>query len=120
MASIRVTHTIGDLASDLAAIPVKFVREGSKVVRTNVREGTLQAQAFARTSSGPHGSSYWKRISGEMTGPLEGEWGPHDGGLPVGGGWRHSVPNTELARSADVIGPQFAGDVGDMVDGLFW
>lgn len=120
MATIRVIHGIDDLASDMAEIPVKFVKDGSKVVRTNVREGTAQAKVYAREESGPHGANYYKRISGEMTGALSGEWGPHDGGLPVGGGWRHSVPNTELARSADVIGPQFAGDVGDMVDGLFW
>lgn len=120
MANIRVIHSIGDLASDMAEIPVKFVKEGSKIVRTNVREGTAQAKVYAREASGPHGENYHKRITGETTGALQGEWGPHDGGLPVGGGWRHSTPNTELDRSADVIGVQFAGDVDDMVDGLFW
>jgi hypothetical protein len=120
MATVRVFHGIDDLRSDLAGIPPRMVREGTKIVRKNTREGRDQARVYARGLSGPHGKSYWKRITDEMIGPLEGEYGPHGGGLPVGGGWRHGAPNTEMARSADVIGPQFADDVGDMVDGLFW
>lgn len=120
MATVRVTHSIGDLARDCAAIPGKMRAEGSKVVRKNGAAGTKLAQRFARELSGPHGTAYWKRISGESTGALEYEYGPHAGGVPVGGGWRHGTPNTELERSLDVIGPKFAKDVGDMADGLFW
>lgn len=120
MATVHVTHSIGDLARDMAAIPPKAIREGSKVVRKNVREGNTLARRYARELSGPHGKNYYKRISGEMLGALEGEYGPHAGGLPVGGGWRHGTPNTELERSQDVIGPKFAKGIDDMVDGLFW
>lgn len=120
MATIRVTHTIGDLAADAARIPAKVKREGRKIVRKNVRDGNTLARRYARELSGPHGKNYFKRITGEMTGALEGEYGPHDGGVPVGGGWRHGAPNTELERSQDVIGPRFARDVREMADGLFW
>jgi hypothetical protein len=120
MATVRVVGGVGDLAADLSDIPVKAIAEGSKVVRKNVRAGSTSARAFARELSGPHGKDYYKRIGWEMTGALQGEYGPHDGGLPVGGGWRHGTPNTELEKSQDVIGPKFEKDVGDMVDRLFW
>ena len=120
MATVRVEHSIGDLARDMARIPPKAIREGAKVVRKNGREGTKLAQRFAQELSGPHGKSYWKRITGESTGALEYEYGPHAGGVPVGGGWRHGTPNTELERSLDVVGQKFAKDVDAMVDGLFW
>lgn len=120
MATVRVSHTIGDLARDMAAIPTRMVTEGSKVVKKDVRAGRTLARRYARGLSGPHGEDYYKRITDEMTGALEGEYGPHDGGLPVGGGWRHGTPNTELERSQDVIGPRFASDVRSLIDGLFW
>jgi hypothetical protein len=122
MATIRVFHGIDDLANDLKRIPAKARKEGSKIVRTNVREGREQARMYARASSGPHGKSYYKRITSEMLGPLEGEYGPTGqvAGNAVGGGWRNGPPNMDLPKSADVIGPQFADDIGDMVDGLFW
>lgn len=122
MASIRVTHSIGDLSRDMDRIPAKLVKEGSKVVRRNVREGNAYARAFARGASGTHGKNYFKRITAEMTGPLEGEYGPHGDvvGNAVGAGWRHGPPNTDLEKSQDIIGPKFAHDAGEMLEGLFW
>jgi hypothetical protein len=120
MPTVRVEHSIGDLKRDMERIPPKMVKEGRKVVRKHVREGWRLSRRFARELSGPHGKTYYKRITEEMTGPLEGEYGPHAGGTPVGGGWRHGAPNTELERSLDVVGPKFADAVGDMADGLFW
>jgi hypothetical protein len=120
MATVHVTHSIGDLARDMAGIPPKMVREGAKIVRKDGLAGTKLAQRYARGLSGPHGADYWKRITGESVGALAFEYGPHDGGVPVGGGWRHGTPNTELERSLDVIGPRFARDVDAMIDGLFW
>lgn len=120
MATVHVSHSIGDLARDMARIPAKAIREGGKVVRKNGREGTTLAKRFAQELSGPHGTAYFKRISGESTGALEYEYGPHAGGVPVGGGWRHGTPNTELERSLDVIGPKFAKGIDAMVDDLFW
>lgn len=119
MTSIRVTHSIGDLASDMAAIPVKFARKAPGVVKRNVTEGNKIAQGFARERSGPHGKAYWKRLSAEMTGPLTGEYGPHDGGTPVGAGYRTSAPNMDLPNSADLIAPKFAKDVGDAAEEAF-
>lgn len=119
---IRVEHSIGDLAADAAKIPVRAKRGMVDVVRTNVRQGNTLARRFAREKAGPHGKNYYKRITSEMTGPLEGEYGPTGdvAGKAVGAGWRNGPPNTDLARSADVQGPQLAKDAGDVLDGLFW
>lgn len=117
---VNVQHTIGDLASDLARLPAKGVRKFSGTVKRNGREGTELARRFAQELSGPHGTNYFKRITGEPVGALEYEYGPHAGGVPVGGGWRHGAPNTELERSLDVIGPKLAADLGDDLEGLFW
>lgn len=116
---IVVHHTIADLAGDLAGIPVAFARKAPGVVRRNVNEGNRLAQQFARDKAGPHGKNYWKRLSSEMTGPLSGEYGPHDGGTPVGAGYRHGDGNLDLPNSADIIGPKFAKAVGDLAESLF-
>lgn len=117
---IKVTHDIGDLADDLAAIPRVAIVDMSDTVRKNVDGGLRYAKGFARASSGPHGLNYFKRLTSDMHGPLSGEYGPHDGGTPVGAGWRHGPPNTDLARSADLIGPKFARDVSQLPDRWFW
>lgn len=118
--SIHVEHSgITDLASDLRKIAVRAPADLSNVVRRNVKAGELAEQAIAKTASGRHGQNYFKRITSEMTGAFEGEWGPHDGGTPVGGGWRHGV-NTDSAKSLDIIAPKFARDVDAVVDGWFW
>lgn len=120
MASISVFHTLGDLERDLTDIATTTRPKLSRIVKRNVEQGNKIAQAFAREASGPHGKNYWKRLSGEMTGELEGEFGPHSGGIPVGAGYRHGPPNTDLPKAADIIGPRLARDVRDLVDGLFW
>jgi hypothetical protein len=120
MVAYHFTHSIGDLAADCESIAARGPVELPKVVRANVERGNTVAQGFARRASGPHGSSYWKRLTWEVTGPLTGEYGPHGGGVPVGGGWRHGLGNSDLARSTDVIGPAFAAAVGDTVQGWFW
>lgn len=117
---VTVIHNIGDLSTDLAGIAKRVQPDMAKVVRKNVNAGTRLAKANARAAAGPHGTNYYKRISGEMTGPLEGEFGPHDGGTPVGAGYRHGGVNMDLPNAADVIGPKFADDVDDAVDGWFW
>lgn len=120
MARVSVEHGIGDLASDLERIPVNMAAEGTKIVKKDTREGRNHARRIARTSAGPHGKAYYKRITDEASG-LEGEYGPTavKGERYVGAGWR-SGENADLPKSADIIGPKFAKDVGDMVDGLFW
>ena len=116
---MRVEHNLHDLSSDLAKVPVKAAKEIPKVVRRNAVEGKKLARSFARARSGPHGFLYYKRINAEMTGPYSAEYGP-DGDPKtefVGAGWRHGV-NLDLPDSADIVGPKFAREVGDVYDGL--
>ena len=122
MARIRVTHDIDDLAGDLTRIATTTRPKMVGVVRKNVERGNAAAQSFARASSGLHGKNYYKRITAEMTGPLEGEYGPHGDvvGNAVGAGWRSGPGNTDLQKSADLIGPRFAKDAGDILDRAFW
>ena len=117
---VRVQHDIDDLANDLAGIARTTRPKMARVVKRNTEQGNRLAQRFAREMSGPHGLHYWKRISDEMVDPLTGEYGPHAGGTPVGGGYRNGPPNTDLPRSADIQGPQFAKDMRDLLDGAFW
>jgi hypothetical protein len=116
-----VENTIGDLADDLASIARNAQPRLSGVVRRNVNVGLREAKRLARRKAGPHGENYYKRLSGEMTGLLEGEYGPE--GDPktdfVGVGFRHGL-NTDLPNSADVVGPKFLKDVGDELDRWFW
>lgn len=122
MSSLRVTQSIGDLANDLATIPVKMAPRLAGAVRRNIEQGNARAQRLARAKSGPHGKNYYKRLTAESTGPLQGEYGPEGDvvGNAVGAGWRNNPPNTDLPKSADVQGPKFARDVGKIVDRAFW
>lgn len=121
MIRVSVTHTMGGLENDFRGIAVRSTPELAKVVRKNVNGGTRLAKSFARAAAGPHGKAYYKRITGEMTGPLSGEFGPT--GAPktefVGAGFRHGH-NMDLPRAADIVGPKLASDVDDVVDGWFW
>lgn len=118
---IKVTHSIGELATDMADIPPRAKADMAKCVRRNVTQGNALARRLARQAAGPHGTNYYKRISSEMLGPLSGEYGPTGevAGNAVGAGWRHGR-NTDLERSLDVQGPKFARDVGSLADNWFW
>lgn len=119
---IRVHHTIGDLADDLRGIAVRAPKDMNRTVREGIKVGNRVARTYAKRSAGPHGKNYYKRISAEMTGLLEGEFGPHGDvdDNAVGAGWRNEGPNTDLARTADVIGPAFAKKVRELPDEWFW
>lgn len=122
MPTLRVTHTIGNLAADCTKIATTTKPELAKIAKRNVTEGGRLARRIAQGASGPHGKNYYKRITSEMTGPLSGEYGPTGTVVEnaVGGGWRHGPANTDLEKSLDVIGPQMAADVRRLADGLFW
>lgn len=128
MARIVVLHGIDDLASDTLGIAKRVRPEMRAVVREGIKVGESLAKDNAKRSAGPHGSRYYKRITSSMHGDvtfggvtgISGEWGPHDGGLPVGAGYRHGPPNTDMAVSADVVGPAFYGEVRRRVDAWFW
>lgn len=117
---VRVEHTLGDLVVDLASIKPRFDAEAPAVVERAAQKGNSIAQRIARAKSGPHGSNYYKRLTAEKTGALTDEYGPHDGGTPVGAGFRHGGVNMDLPNSADLIGPEFADSVGDLAERLFW
>lgn len=118
--SIRVTHNgVADLARDMDKVFVRSEKAFAATTRRNLAAGTKLARRFALEAAGPHGKDYYKRISGEMTGPYSGEYGPE--GIPktdfVGVGFRHGV-NLDLPNSADIIGPKFAKDINADVDDL--
>lgn len=119
---IRVIHDLDDLADDLRAIPVKARVGFMRAVRTNTERGNRAAQDVARSRSGPHGRLYYKRITSEMIGPLEGEYGPTGDvvGNAVGAGWRHGPGNTDLEASLDLIRGKFYSDIDDVIDRVFW
>jgi len=119
--TIRFVHDIGDLVSDLETIAGQVRPRAAALVARKVNHGREVARGIAREASGPHGTNYYKRITSEMTGDLQGEIGPTGEveGRAVGAGWRHGE-NTDMARTADIIGPSLAADAGDMAADLFW
>lgn len=121
MARVHVSHGIDDLRADLAEIPVKAIPLLSNAVRSNTQQGNTVARGIARASSGLHGKNAYKRLTAEMVTPYVGEYGwTGDADRIVGAGFRNGAVNTDLEQSLDIQGPQFAKDVGDVVDGLFW
>lgn len=121
MARVSVTHGIGDLASDLAKIPPRAIKDLTAIVRRDTKYGETVAKRLARESAGPHGASYWKRISSEGKG-LVGEIGPTGTvrNNAVGAGWRNGPPNADLERMQDILGPKVASDVHDATGKWFW
>lgn len=122
MTSISVTHTLADLERDMIRVARKARSDMAEVVRLNTARGMGLARDSARKHSGPHGRLYFKRISMDMNGPLEGVYGPTGDveGNAVGAGYRNGNDNLDLKRSADVIGPRFAREVHDLPDKWFW
>lgn len=130
-ASVSVHHHIDRLAADYAAIPARSARELSGVVRDGIRVGNMLARDFAKESAGRHGKHYPKAFSTEMRKTYRsaesfvysGEYGPDiakpQGGMSFERGSRNQKPHLDLARSADIVGPAFAKEVGDVIDGLF-
>lgn len=128
---VRVTHSIGDLASDLSGIAAKAPVAMAKVVRSDALEGNRIARAFASEQHTMNSSidvPYQQSFSAEARGALKWEYGPQDDGVAHGGsqargyenGSINQRPHRNLDRSTDIIGPKFANDVGDEVDGWFW
>lgn len=118
---MRVFHTIGDLARDLEEIAVTTKPKMRRVVEHNVSEGNKVAKAFAKESAGVHGKHYHKAFTAEMTGELEGEYGPErdrmQGDMSFERGSRNQKPHLDVLKSADIQTPKFIKDVGDVLDG---
>lgn len=127
MATAHIRHSIGDLSADLAKIAAQTHPRMRGVVRDGLKVGTQLARQFAKESAGPHGKNYYKRITSNMDrglglfgNTISGEYGPE--GTPktefVGAGFRHGI-NTDLPRSADIVGPSFLRSVDDEVRDMF-
>lgn len=126
---VTVSHSLGDLESDLRKIPRILKREGRRVVQHNIVEGNRIAKAFAseqHTMWGDEDIEYPPSFTSEMTGPMRGEYGP-DAAIGDGSqaeGYEHgsinSPPHNDLGRSLDQIAPEFGMDVSDLVSSLFW
>lgn len=118
---VSVRHTVDRLADKYEKVPAQALVGMNRIVRDNVDFGRDLAKALAREAAGPHGQAYYKRISSEMTGLLEGEYGPT--GSPktefVGVGFRSGI-NTDLPQSADRVGPAAAADVQRLITRLYW
>jgi hypothetical protein len=121
---VRVTSSIGDLASDLRTMAVTAKPSLARVVERNADRGARLAHDFAVRSAGKHGKHYPNAISAEPRGLLTWEYGP-DASRPQGGmsfefGSRNQPPHLDLARSADIVGPRLLDDVDGVVSSLFW
>ncbi|GAB3776767.1 hypothetical protein FB382_004392 [Nocardioides ginsengisegetis] len=121
---IKVEHHIGDLYDDMVRIVTTAPLDLEDVVRSNAYQGNRIARDFAKQSAGKHGKLYPNAFSTERNGLHSWEYGP-DAAKPQGAmsferGSRNQPYHGDLAKSADLIGPKFAHDVGEVIDGLFW
>lgn len=135
MSSINVQHAqVTDLAADLDKIAAEAPRGMISTVREGIKVGNVVARDYARKSAGRHGKHYPKAFSSEMHGltmgigshaaTYSGEYGPNSA-MPQGGmsfeyGSRNQKPHLDLARSADLMGPAFQGEVRRLPDKWFW
>ena len=132
MSRIRIHHDLDDLEGDLRHIATTARRDMRAVVREGIRVGNIVARDYARESAGAHGKHYWRAFSAEMgktyegfgAAVIHGEYGPDiakpQGGMSFEGGSRNQPPHNDLAKSADLIGPAFYGEVRSMVSSWFW
>jgi hypothetical protein len=132
---IKVTHDIGDLASDLRKIATSAPVELRKVVRKNAMEGAKLARGYAsqqHSMNSLYDIHYPKSITWDQPrsyyssggGNITAEYGP-DPARPQGGmrfehGSRKQKPHLDLNRSADVLAWTFGANVLFAADRLFW
>ena len=128
MTGINVRHGIGDLANDLAGIAPKAVKGIAGTLREGARVGAQLARESARRTAGKHGKHYPRSITADHA--LKGgfglwaiEYGP-DPSRPQGGmsfefGSRNQKPHFDLARSADMVAPAVARDIGEKAEDWF-
>lgn len=120
------------LAVDQAEIASRALPDCTKVVREGIRTGGMLARDIARGHNPVHARYYPASITWEMNAALlgaganvvHGEYGPtpHGQGSLAGileNGSGHNAPQNNLAKSADVIGPAFAGEIRSKVNDWF-
>lgn len=131
MSGLKVTHHLDKLAAEMADIIPRARVEMRAKVREGLRAGNTLAKDYAKRSAGRHGKHYPNAFTIEMNGGTglfgnvySGEYGPDisrpQGDMSFEGGSRNQPPHNDLAKSADVIGPSFAQEVGQLADGWFW
>lgn len=129
---VSVQHGIDDLHRDMATIPARAVKDMVSVVREGVKTGNAVAKGYAKESAGAHGKHYPKAFSWQMN-PISGGFGAYSisgvygpdaskrqGNMSFEGGSRNQKPHRDLAKSADLIGPAFVGEVRRLPDKWFW
>lgn len=130
--SLRVDHRdITWLAVDQTEIATGAGRDVVRTIREGIRVGGLLARDNAKRSAGKHGKWYPAAITWEMRSAFhgaaasayQGEYGPdiskRQGEMSFEHGSRNQPPHNDLAKSADVIGPAFQREIGELVDGWF-
>lgn len=132
MTKVNVRGGVTDLIADLDKIRAEAPSKLRGVVSDGIKAGTVLAKNNAQRSSGRHGKRYPSAITAEMRAAYRygdgtiyhGEYGPDisrpQGGMSFEFGSRKQKPHLDLNRSADIIGPQFSREVGDVIDRLFW
>lgn len=134
MSTIRVRHRgVTDLAADLRHIATTAHGDMRDVVQEGIRVGNTVAKDYARESSGEHARKYPGTFSaamnrgyrGQGVSIIQGEYGPRSGGQGdlasvLENGTRNNPPHNNLAKSADLIGPAFQGEVSRLPDRWFW
>lgn len=119
---IRVTGGVGDLARTQARNSSQAPKKFSTAVRRTERYTTGLVRSIARAKSGPHGAAYYKRITGEMLGPLTAEIGPE--GIPksdfVGAGYRNGGGNADLDQARGPAGDKLAEEARRVLGQLPW
>lgn len=126
---ILVTGGVGDLARDTRRIASTARKDMVGVVREGIRVGNSIAKANAKRTAGAHGKHYHRAFDAEMKlygglGLISGEYGP-DPSMPQGDmsferGSRNQPAHNDLAKSADLIGPSFRGEVRRLPERWFW
>lgn len=121
-AVIHVTHSIGDLAADMARIANNPKTRMPSVVTKNAVALEAKWKELALASAGIHGLNFYKRINSEPLSSFSWEVGPTapKGGQYVGVGYRNAPPNRDRENAADSQGPLFAKDVRDEAASWFW
>ena len=114
------------LAVDFGRVPNRATSQVADVVEDTAKRGNRTAAGFARVSAGAHGKHYHRAFEAESAGLLGLSWvyGPlvssRQGGMSFERGSRNQPPHMDLARSADLIGPEFPQRVGDAIERVMW
>jgi hypothetical protein len=127
---VKVTDHLDRLEADLGAVPTRVYQDGVRIVRDGIKLGSQLARDNARRTARRHGKHYPNAITPEMKmvspgfGLIVGEYGPdaskRQGRMSFEDGSRNQPPHRDLAKSADIIGPAFAGEIRSQIPSWFW